>query len=106
MIGNKDYACIIRGPKFLPPILRRKINQFNSFHGGEPTEPPRKWNSQPPSGHFKSSTSPPKTSPVVSAIMGRLNHHDIDGGDVEVQPSEFPVEYNSEYVTDTDTTPL
>ena len=25
---------------------------------------------------------PPKTSPVVSDIMGRLDHYDIDNGDV------------------------
>ena len=36
--------------------------------------------------------------------MGRINHHAIDSGDVEVHPSEFPVEYNSESVPDLDTT--
>ena len=35
---------------------------------------------------------------MVSAITGILNHHAIDIGDVEVHPSEFSVEYNSEYV--------
>ena len=43
---------------------------------------------------------------MVSAIMGRLNNHAIDNGDVEVHPSEFPVEFNSGYVTDPDTTPI
>ena len=43
---------------------------------------------------------------MVSAIMGRLNNHAIHNGDVEVQPSEFPVEFNSGYVTDPDTTPI
>ena len=38
--------------------------------------------------------------------MGRLNHHAIDNGDVDVHPSEFPFEYNSESVPDTDTTPI
>ena len=38
--------------------------------------------------------------------MGRPNHHDIDNGDVEVQPLQFTVEYNSEYVPDPDTTPI
>ena len=38
--------------------------------------------------------------------MGRLNHHVIDNGDVEVHPSEFPVEFNSESVPDSDTTPI
>ena len=47
-----------------------------------------------------------KTSPVVSDIMGRLNHHAIDNGDVDVHPSEFPFEYNSESIPDTDTTPI
>ena len=32
-IGHKADACIVRGPKFLPPSIRRKINQFNSIHG-------------------------------------------------------------------------
>ena len=41
---------------------------------------------------------------MVSAIMGRLNHHAIGNGDVEVHPSEFSVEYNSESVLDPDTT--
>ena len=45
----------------------------------------------------------PKTSHVVSAIMGRLNHHVIHNGDVEVHPSEFPVEFNSESIPDPDT---
>ena len=51
-------------------------------------------------------TSPPKTNPVISDTMGRLNHHAIDNGDVEVPTSEFPVESNSESVTDPDTTTL
>ena len=36
--------------------------------------------------------------------MGRINHNVIDNGDVEVHPSEFPFESNSESVPDTDTT--
>ena len=36
--------------------------------------------------------------------MGRLNRHVIDNGDIEVNPSDFPVEFNSEYVPDIDTT--
>ena len=85
-IGNKDYSCIIRGPKFLLPSLRRKMNQFNDIHGEEPNDPPRDWNRQTPADHFKSITSPPKISPVVSAIMGRLNNYAIDNGDFEVHP--------------------
>ena len=49
-------------------------------------------------------TSPPKTSPVVLYIMGRLNHNVMYNGDVDVNPSYFPVESNSESVPDPDTT--
>ena len=49
-------------------------------------------------------TSRPKTSPAVSAITRRLNHHVFDNGDVEVHPSYFPAEYNSEYIPDPETT--
>ena len=51
-------------------------------------------------------TSPPKTINVVSAITGRLNHHAIDNGDVEVYPSEFSIESNYESVPDTYTTKI
>ena len=54
IIGHKADACIICGPKFLPPSLSRKMNQFNALHGDKPKEPPREWNSQPPAAHFKS----------------------------------------------------
>ena len=91
-IGHKADACIFRGPKFLPPSLRRNMNKFNSLHGKEPKEPPREWNIQPPSAHFKSRTSPSRTNPVVSAIVGKLNHHTIDNGDIN---SDFPVESTS-----------
>ena len=33
IIGHKSDTCIIRGPKFLPPSLRRKMNQFNMLNG-------------------------------------------------------------------------
>ena len=82
------------------------MNQFNAFNVGEPNGPPRECNSQTTVAHFKYRSPPPKTSPVVSDIMGRLNHHTIDNGDVEVHPSYFSVEYNSESVTDPDTTPI
>ena len=74
------------------------MNQFNYLCGDEPTEPPREWNCQPPKYHFKSRNSPPKTSPVVSDILGRPNNHSIYNGDVEVHPSEFTFEPNSESV--------
>ena len=80
------------------------MNKFNALYGEEPNEPPREWNRQPPADHFKSMNSPPNTSPVVSEIMGRFDHNAIDNGDVEVQPSDFPVEFNYESVPDTDST--
>ena len=102
-IGHKSCACIIRSPKLLPPSLIKKY-QFNFLYGEEPNEPHRECTSQSPTSHFKYRTSPPKTSPVVSAIMRRLNHRDIDNVDGEVYPSEFPVEFNSESVPDPYTT--
>ena len=77
--------------------------QFNDLHGEEPNELTREWNIQPPEAHIKSRTSTTKTSPVVSVITGRINHHVIDNDDVEVQPSYFPVESNSESVPYPDT---
>ena len=47
----------------------------------------------------------PKSRPVVSAVMGRLNHHAIDNGDVEVHPSDFSAESHSETVLDPKNTP-
>ena len=82
------------------------MNKFNTLHGEETTEPLIEFNSQPTVAHSKSSTSDPKTIPVVSFIMGRLNHCTIDNGDVEVHLSDFPAEYNSEYVPDLDTTTI
>ena len=38
--------------------------------------------------------------------MGRLKNHVIDNDDVEAHPSEFTFEYNSEYVSDKDITPI
>ena len=51
-------------------------------------------------------TSLSNISPVLSAIMGRLNHHAIDNGDVKISTSEFSVEFKSESVTDPDTNPI
>ena len=88
------------------PSLRRNINQFNTIHGDKSKEPPRERNSQPPAAHFKSRASPSKTNPLISAIMGRLNHHAIDNGYVRITTSEFPVESDSESVPDPDTNPI
>ena len=81
-IGHKYDACIIRSHKFLPPSLRINMNQYNTFRGDEATEPPREWNIQPAEAHLISSTSPPKTSPVVSDIIGIPNNHAIANVDV------------------------
>ena len=86
IIGHKANALITRGPNLLPPITRKKMNQFNDLHGDEPTDTPGYCNIQPLAYHFKYRTSPPKTSTVVSYITGRLNNHAIDNGDVEVHP--------------------
>ena len=81
-IGYKAYACIVHGPKFLSPSIKRNMDKFNTLHGEEPNEFPREWNSQPPAAHFKSSIYPTNTIPVVSVIMGILNWYAIDNGDV------------------------
>ena len=62
--------------------------------------PPIEWNSQPPAACFKSRSSPSRTNPVVSAIMGKLNHHAIDNGDIT---SDVPVESSYDSVPDPDT---
>ena len=38
--------------------------------------------------------------------MGRLNHHAVDNGDVEVYPSYYPLESTSEYVPAGDNTKI
>ena len=74
------------------------MNQFNELHSNEPKEPPREWNSQPTAAHFKSRSSPSRTNPMVSAIMGKLNHHAIDNG--------VPVDSSYDYIPDPDTPPI
>ena len=76
------------------------MNQFNSLYGDELKETPREWNSQPPADHFKSRSSPSRTNPVVSAIMGKLDHHTTDNGDIT---SYVPVESSYNSVPDPDT---
>ena len=82
------------------------MNQFNALHGEKPTDPILEWNSQSPEPHYKYRTSYPKTSFVVSTIMGTLDNHTIDNGDVYFHPSEFPIEYNYEHVPYPDTIPI
>ena len=96
----------MRDPNLLPPSLRINMNQFNALRGDEPTNPPRECNSQPLSFIFKYQTSPPKTIPVVFDVMGRLNHHSNDNGDVEVYPLEYTFESTSDSVPDPDNTPI
>ena len=79
------------------------MNQFNVLHGDEPKELSREWNSQPLEAHFKSRSFPSRTNPVVSAIMGKLNHHAIDNGGIT---SDVPVESSYEYVPYPDTTSI
>ena len=82
------------------------MNHLNALYSEETNEPPRECNIQPPAAHFIFRSSLPNTSPVVSAIMGRLNHYAAGNGDVEVHPSEFPMKFNSESVPNTDTSPI
>ena len=77
------------------------MNQFNVLNGDEPKDSPREWNSRPPAAQFKSRYSPSRTNPVVSAIMGKLNHHAMDNGDIT---SDFPVESSYVSVPDPETT--
>ena len=79
------------------------MNKFNALHGDQPKELPREWNSQPPAAHFKSSSSPSRTNPVVSAIMGKPNHHAINNGDIT---SDVTVESNYDSIPDLDITPI
>ena len=79
------------------------MNKFNALHGGKPKEPPREWNSQPPAAHFKYRSSPSRTNPVVSDVMGKLNHCAIDDVDIT---SDVPFESSYDLVPDPDTTPI
>ena len=88
-MGHNYDAFIIHRPKYLPPSLKGNMNQLNTLHVNEPTNTPRYWNSQPLSVHLKSQTSPPNNSPVILAIMVRLNHYVIDNGNAEVYPSDY-----------------
>ena len=60
------------------------LKEKNFLHGEETTDTPREWKIQPSEVHFKYHTHPPKTSNTVLDIIGRLNNHDVDNGDVEV----------------------
>ena len=82
------------------------MQQFNDLHDYGPTDPPRESNIQPTAAHFKPRTYPPQDSPVFLNIMGRLNNHLIDNGDVEVHPSDYTFESNSESFPYQETTPI
>ena len=62
------------------------MNQFKSINGDEPTDISREWNSQPLAVNFKSWISTSKNSPMILSIMGRLNNHGVDNGDIEIYP--------------------
>ena len=72
----------MHGTNFIPPSPRINMIQFNALHNNEPTDTPRECNIQPPAVYIKSQTSSPKIIPVISSIMGRLNHHYIGNDDV------------------------
>ena len=82
------------------------MNQLNALHGDELTEPPRERNRQPPEVCFKSCTPTTKTIYVLLDIMGRLNQHAIDNGDVAVKTSDYPLYYTSDSVPDPDNTSI
>ena len=58
--GQKYDACIIHGPKLLPPSIRRNMNHSKALRDEEPNEPPIECKSQPLLPHFKYITSPQK----------------------------------------------
>ena len=43
---------------------------------------------------------------MVLAIMERLNNRAVDNDDVEVYPSDYPLEYSSDYISKLDNTPI
>ena len=79
------------------------MNQLNALLGDKPKEPPREWNIQPLAAHFKSRSSPSRTNPVISAIVGKINNHAIDNGDIT---SDVPAESRYDSVPDPDTAPI
>ena len=85
----------MRGTNLLPNIIRINMNKFNGIHGEEKinhqenvTENLHKFTSN-------TTTPPQKIIPVVSDIMGRLNHHGVDNSDVKVYTSNYPLESTS-----------
>ena len=90
----KAESCIIRGEKFSPPSLFRNNNQFNEVHGNTQHEPTKEWTRTSPAAQLKSPNSTTRSStdkinsPIVSDIIGKLNHYAVDNGDIEVYPSD------------------
>ena len=86
-------SCIIYGPNFLLTGFRINMNQLNTLHGDEKrSKKPTFWSS------IEILYLSYKISPLISGIMGVLNHNDVDNGDVEVYCSEYPLEYTSDSV--------
>ena len=82
------------------------MNQFNALCVDVPDEPPIECNSQTPEVYFKYRIPTPNTISVISAIMRRINHHNIDNDYAEVCISGYPLEYTSDYIPDLDNTPI
>ena len=82
------------------------MNKFDAIHGDKPKEPANEQNRHPTTAHFKYRTSTSRTNPVISAIMGKLNHHAINNVDVKIPTSDVPVESNYDSVPDPYTTPI
>ena len=87
----KTDSCIIRSTKCIPTRFRRKANQYNVIHSDKPTDTTRECSSQPSPVHSEYLNSDPKNIHAVWAIMGRLNHHTVDNGDIEVYTSYYPL---------------
>ena len=82
------------------------ISKFNALHGYYLAESPTDGNKQSQQVHFKYQTPSTKTSPVVSDITGRLKHHTVYNGDIEVYLSDYHLEYPSGSFTDLDNSPI
>ena len=58
------------------------MNKSNAVRGDKPVDPPRYWKIQPTAVHFKYDTPNTNTITVVSAILGILNNHAVENGNV------------------------
>ena len=79
------------------------MNQFNELHGDNTNKATKEWNIQV---HLKNHIYAQKRITMGSYIKGRINHHAVDNGDVDVYPSNYPLEYTSASVPDTNNKPI